>query len=536
MSGQNERPILTTRQGHPVTDNQSLRSVGERGPATLENYQFIEKITHFDRERIPERVVHARGTGAYGYFEAYGKIGDEPATKYTRAKVLTQAGNRTELFVRFSTVIGSKDSPETARDPRGFAVKFYTEDGNWDLVGNNLRIFFIRDAIKFPDMIHAFKPDPVTNRQEAWRFYDFVSNSPEALHMVTWVKSPWGIPADYRHMEGSGVNTYKLVNDEGIAHLAKFSWVPKQGVKNLTSAQAAEIQAKDVGHATRDLYEAIERGEYPEWEFCVQLMSDDPHDELDFDPLDDTKRWPEDKFPLLPAGRMVLNRNPDNFHAETEQSAFGTGVLVDGIDFSDDKMLQGRTLSYSDTQRYRVGANYLQLPVNSPKGTTARTNQQGGEMAYYVDQAGANKHVNYEPSSTGGLREAPRPGKDYHQWVEGHLGRYQTTRTADDYKQTGERYRSFEQWERDELIANLAADMKDCPEHIALRMVWHFWHCDPDYGTRVAQAAGIDLGKAKALPPLEGKPPPGQNRPGATYTSGRREEPAGTQPGKRAAE
>jgi catalase len=536
MSGQDNNPILTTRQGHPVTDNQSLRSVGERGPATLENYQFIEKITHFDRERIPERVVHARGTGAYGYFEATGKIGDEPATKYTRAKVLTEAGHRTQVFVRFSTVIGSKDSPETARDPRGFAVKFYTVDGNWDLVGNNLRIFFIRDAIKFPDMIHAFKPDPVTNRQEPWRFYDFVQHHPESLHMVTWVKSPWGIPAGYRNMEGSSVNTYKLVNAEGVAHLAKFSWVPKQGVKNLTSQQAAEIQAKDVGHATKDLYEAIERGDHPEWTFCVQLMEDGPHDELDFDPLDDTKRWPEDKFPLLPIGRMVLDRNPDNVHAETEQSAFGTGVLVDGIDFSDDKMLQGRTLSYSDTQRYRVGANYLQLPVNAPKGTKARTNQQGGEMAHYVDQAGANKHVNYEPSSQGGLTEAPRPGKDYHQWVEGHLGRYQTTRTRDDYRQAGERYRSFEDWEREDLIANLAEDMRACPENIALRMVWHFWHCDPDYGTRVAQAAGIDLEKAKALPPLPGKPAPGQDRPGPTYSSGRREEPKGAQPGQQAAE
>ncbi|PHK94748.1 catalase [Pseudoroseomonas rhizosphaerae] len=519
-----DRKVLTTRQGHPVYDNQSLRSVGERGPATLENYQFIEKITHFDRERIPERVVHARGAGAHGYFEAYGRIGNEPASRYTRARVLTETGVKTPLFVRFSTVIGSKDSPETARDPRGFAVKFKTVDGNWDLVGNNLRIFFIRDAIKFPDMIHAFKPDPVTNRQEAWRFYDFVAHHPEALHMVTWVKSPWGIPADYRHMEGSSVNTYKLVNAEGVAHLAKFSWVPKQGVKNLTSQQAAEIQARDTGHATRDLYDAIARGDYPEWEFCVQLMSDDPHDELDFDPLDDTKRWPEDKFPLLPVGRMVLNRAPDDFFAEVEQSAFGTGVLVDGIDFSDDKMLQGRTLSYSDTQRYRVGANYLQLPVNAPQEKArAHTNQRDGVMAYHVDRGGQNRHVNYEPSMMGGLQEAPRPAKEYHQWVEGHLGRYQTTRTQDDYRQAGDRYRSFEDWERDDLIANMVADMKECPEPIALRMVWHWWHCDEDYGRRVAEGAGIDLKEALALPPLPNRPAPGGRLQGPTYTSGQAE-------------
>ncbi|MDR5734562.1 catalase [Caballeronia sp. LZ025] len=518
-----DEKVLTTRQGHPVQDNQSMRTVGERGPATLENYPFIEKITHFDRERIPERVVHARGTAALGYFEAYGKVGNEPAEKYTRAKVLTKAGVKTPVFLRFSTVIGAKESPETARDPRGFAIKFYTEDGNWDLVGNNLKIFFIRDAIKFPDMIHAFKPDPLSNRQEPWRFFDFVAHHPESLHMVTWVKSPWGIPADYRHMQGSSVNTYKLVNDQGEAVLVKFSFEPKQGVKNLTSAQAAEIQGRDVGHATRDLYDAIERGDHPEWEMCVQIMSDDDHPELDFDPLDDTKRWPEDKFPLLPVGRLVLNQNPKNVFAETEQSAFGTGVLVDGIDFSDDKMLQGRTLSYSDTQRYRVGPNYLQLPVNAPKNG-AQTNQRDGEMAYYVDNAGENPHVNYEPSMMGGLKEAPKKQHDYHPWVEGHLGRYQASRTQDDYKQAGERYRSFEDWERDDLIANLVADMKACPKPIALRMVWHFWHCDPDYGTRVAEGAGIDLEEAKKLPPLEGKPAPGERREAQLYTSNEPEE------------
>ncbi|WP_312798816.1 catalase [Pseudomonas sp.] len=514
-----EQKTLTTRQGHPVSNNQSLRSVGERGPATLENYQFIEKITHFDRERIPERVVHARGTAAHGYFEPYGKIGDEPASKYTRAKVLTKTGVQTPIFLRFSTVIGGKESPETAQDPRGFAIKFYTEDGNWDLVGNNLKVFFIRDAIKFPDMIHAFKPDPVSNRQEPWRFYDFVQHHPEALHMVTWVKSPWGRPATYRNMQGSSVNTYKLVNDKGEAVLCKFSFEPKQGVKNLTSEQAAEIQKNDVGHATRDLYDAIERGEFPEWEMCVQIMSEDEHLNLDFDPLDDTKRWPEDKFPLLPVGRIVLNRNPSNVFAETEQSAFGTGVLVDGIDFSDDKMLQGRTLSYSDTQRYRVGANYLQLPINAAK-TTVATNQRDGFMAYNVDNGGENPHVNYEPSTQGGLREAPKPKKDYHQWVEGHLGRYQTTKTAADYKQAGDRYRTFEDWEREDLINNITGDLKQCPENIQLRMIWHFWHCDPDYGQRLADGVGVDIEKAKALPPLEGRPAPGQDLDVTLYDTG----------------
>ncbi|UGB37688.1 catalase [Frateuria soli] len=519
MADQPERPesgspedTLTTRQGHPVHNNQAMRTVGQRGPATLENYQFIEKITHFDRERIPERVVHARGAAAHGWFEAYGRIGEEPASTYTRAKVLTRAGIKTPVFVRFSTVIGGKDSPETARDPRGFAIKFYTEDGNWDLVGNNLKLFFIRDAIKFPDMVHAFKPDPVTNRQEAWRFYDFVAANPEALNMVTWVKSPWGIPADYRHMTGSSVNTYRLVDGEGKAVLCKFSFTPKAGVRNLTSAQAAAIQAQDVGHATRDLYESIERGDHPEWEMSVQIMEDGPHEELDFDPLDATRRWPEDRFPLRPIGRMVLDRNPDNVFAESEQAAFGTGVLVDGIDFSDDKLLQGRTLSYSDTQRHRVGANYLQLPINRPRCGT-RTNQRDGQMAYAVDRSGANPHVNYEPSVVAGLHEAAASGPEFRPHAEGAVGRYPFPREQDDYRQVGEHYRLFEDWEREELIANLVADMKACPEPIALRMVWHFWHADRDYGRRVAYGAGIDLEAALKLPPLPGRPAPREPQP-----------------------
>lgn len=483
---------LTTRQGHPVVNNQNMRTVGSRGPTTLENYAFIEKITHFDRERIPERVVHARGAGAHGYFEAYGKVGDEPIAKYTRAKLFQEKGKRTPLFIRFSTVIGGGWSPETARDPRGFAVKMYTEDGNWDLVGNNLKVFFIRDAIKFPDMIHAFKPDPVTNRQDNTRFFDFVSNTPEALHMITFVFSPWGIPATYRHMEGSGVNTYKWVNEKGEGVLVKYHWVPKQGVKNLTQAQAEQIQAKNVGHATQDLYESIARGDYPEWELCVQLMSDDEHPELDFDPLDDTKVWPEDKFPLKAVGKMVLNRNPENYFAEVEQAAFGTGVLVDGLDFSDDKMLQGRTLSYSDTQRYRVGPNYLQVPINRPQCPFS-TNQRDGQMAYNVDLGPAqNPHVNYEPSTLGGLTEAKPSGAPHEPEVKGKLTRAKIER-ENNYGQAGERYRAFEEWERNELISNLVGALKDCPAQIQEKMVYHFAQCDADYGRRVAEGLGLKV-------------------------------------------
>ncbi len=481
------QPVLTTRQGHPVADNQSTRTVGERGPATLENYHFIEKITHFDRERIPERVVHARGAGAHGYFETYGTVGGEPVAKYTRAKLFQQKGKRTPVFVRFSTVVHGGHSPETLRDPRGFATKFYTEDGNWDLVGNNLKVFFIRDAMKFPDLVHSFKPDPVTFRQDAKRIFDFISLTPESTHMITWLFSPWGIPASYRMMQGSGVNTYKWVNAEGVGTLVKYHWVPKLAVKNLTQAEAEAIQAKNFNHATQDLYEAIERGDFPQWELNVQFMEDNEHVELNFDPLDDTKIWPEDRFPMRPVGRMVLDRNPVNYFAEVEQAAFGTGVLVDGLEFSDDKMLQGRSLSYSDTQRYRVGPNYLQLPINRPK-THVATNQRDGQMAYHVDgvEAGENPHVNYEPSSLGGLKEAVPAGKPHSPQYAATLVRQKISRT-NDFQQAGERWRAFESWERDELIFNLVDALKDCPKDIQQRMISHFTQADAEYGRRVAE-------------------------------------------------
>ncbi len=492
-SGGKKDLTLTNRQGHPIYDNQNMRTVGDRGPTVLENYQFLEKITHFDRERVPERVVHARGAGAHGYFEAYGKIGNDKASKYTRAKLFQEKGTRTPLFVRFSTVTHGGHSPETLRDPRGFAVKFYTEDGNWDLVGNNLKIFFIRDAIKFPDLIHSFKPDPVTNRQDPNRLFDFLSLSPETMNMVTWLFSPWGIPASYRTMEGSGVNTYKMVNKDGEGVLVKYHWVPKQGVKNLTQDEADKIT--NFNHATEDLFDAIDRGDFPEWELQVQIMSDDEHSELDYDPLDDTKVWDEEQFPMMPVGRMVLDRNPQNYFAEVEQVAFGTGVLVDGLDFSDDKMLQGRTFSYSDTQRHRVGTNYLQLPINKPQKQAA-TNQRDGNMVYYVDgnEAGENPHVNYEPSSRNGLQEASEAKHAPHTpYVAGKVVRQAISR-PNPYGQAGERYRSFEDWERDELINNLGNLLAQCNKDIQERMVDHLTKCDKDYGKRVAE--GIkDSGK-----------------------------------------
>jgi catalase len=496
------RRVLTDRQGHPIYDNQNQRTVGARGPATLENYHFLEKISHFDRERIPERVVHARGAVAFGYFEATGKLGDEPIARYTRAKLFAEAGKRTPLAVRFSTVIGGRDSSEAARDPRGFAVKFYTEDGNWDLVGNNLGVFFIRDAIKFPDVIHSLKPDPLTFRQDPNRIFDFMSQTPESMHMLVNLFSPRGIPADYRHQQGFGVNTYKWVNAEGETHLVKYHWIPKLGVSSMTEADAAVVQGGDLGHATKDLYESIERGDYPEWELRVQIMSDDEHPELDFDPLDDTKVWPENEFPPLVIGRMVLDRNVSNFFTDNEQIAFGTGVLVDGLDFSDDKMLVGRTFSYSDTQRYRVGPNYLQLPVNQPKGAEVRTNQRDSAMAYQVDDGGENPHINYEPSLRAGLAEAPYPAHDEQgPVINGRVTRKRLPRT-NDYTQAGQRYLLLEQWEKDDLVQNMVTQLSQCGKAIQERMVWHFFLVEDELGQRVGEGLGITADDVRQLEPL----------------------------------
>ncbi len=496
-----ERAVLTNRQGHPVYDNQNQRTVGARGPATLENYQFLEKISHFDRERIPERVVHARGAVAYGYFEATGTWGDQPIADLTRAKLFAAAGKRTDLAIRFSTVIGGRDSSEAARDPRGFAVKFYTEDGNWDLVGNNMAVFFVRDALKFPDVIHSLKPDPVTFRQEPARIFDFMSQTPESMHMLMQLFSPRGIPADYRHMQGFGVNTYKWVNAAGESKLVKYHWIPKQGVRSMTDADAAVVQGGDLGHASKDLREAIERGEFPEWELLVQVMDDHDHPELDFDPLDDTKVWPENEFPPRSVGKMVLNANVRNFFAENEQISFGTGVLVDGLDFSDDKMLVGRTFSYSDAQRYRVGPNYLQLPVNAPHAVV-HTNQRDGQMAFANDD-GINPHINYEPSITAGaLVEGDYPTHDVQgPVISGRLTRARLPRT-NDYTQAGQRFLLMDPWEQDDLVANLVALIGEASRDVQERMVWHFLMCEDALGLRVGDGLGIGPDDVRHLEPL----------------------------------
>ncbi len=490
---QKSAKVLTNRQGRPVSDNQNSRVVGDNGPLLLENYNFLEKIAHFNRERVPERVVHARGAGAHGYFEAYGTIGDEPASKYTRAKVLQTKGKKTPVFVRFSTVVGGGHSPETTRDPRGFATKFYTDEGNWDLVGNNHPVFFIRDPIKFPDLIHSSRPSPVTNRFDPNRRFDFVSNSPESL-LVTLITSSYrGVPKGYRFLDGFGVHAFKLVNDAGEAVLVRFTWTSKQGTAGLTHAEACEMQSTNLYHATEDLYLAIERGEFPEWELGVQIMSDDDHPELPFDPLDATKVWPLDLFPLHPVGRMVLDRNPADYFTEVEQVAFSPGVVVDGIDFSNDRLLLGRTFAYSDSQRYRIGPNYLQLAINRPRCPVA-TNYGAGPMAYQVDSAAANidGHINYEPSSGNALREAPPVSTAYEPFVQGHVRQRHITRT-DDHSQGGEFYRSLEQWAKDDLILNLVTFLGHARIDLQKKMVDHFLRMDSEFGSRVADGLKLDV-------------------------------------------
>jgi catalase len=477
---------LTTNQGVPVSDNQNSLTVGERGPVLLQDVHLIEKLAHFDRERIPERVVHAKGAGAHGYFQVYKSM-----AKYTCAKFLQDPKKKTPVFVRFSTVVGARGSADTARDPRGFAVKFYTEDGNYDLVGNNLPVFFIRDSIKFPDMVHAFKPAPdtgyPTSSSANSRFWDFISLTPESTHMIAWLFSDRGTVKSYRKMEGFGVNTYKWVNADGKAVYVKYHWKPKAGIETIDRHEAARLAGEDPDIATRDLYETIASGKTIEYELCVQIMEIVDESKQDFDPLDATKTWPEDKFPLIPVGKMVLNRNPENFFAETEQAAFCPASIVPGIDFSADKLLQGRTFSYADTQRHRLGANYLQLPINRPKASV-NNNQRDGAMQYGPYGGGT---VNYEPNTLAGgepHEAAAVSTEDYN--VRGKLTRKKISLT-NDFKQAGERYRSLRRVDQEHLIDNIVDSLGKANRQIQQRMVENLTKADRELGGKVRKGMKI---------------------------------------------
>jgi catalase len=477
---------MTTNQGYPIFDDNSSLTVGNRGPTLLQDFQFIEKIAHFDRERIPERVVHAKGAGAFGYFQVYKSM-----AKYTKAQFLQDPDAKTPVFVRFSTVAGGRGSADTVRDVRGFATKFYTKEGNYDLVGNDIPVFFIRDAMKFPDLVHSVKAEPHNNMPSSStghnNFWDFISLTTESTHMLTWVFSDRGTPASYRMVEGFGVNTYKWVNNEGKAALIKYHWKPKLGVKNFDREKATRIAGEDPDYLTRDLWEAIERGEFVEYEFFVQMMNISEEQNQSFDPLDPTKTWPEDKFPLMPVGKMVLDRNPENFFVQVEQAAFCPANLVPGIEFSDDKLLQGRTFSYVDTQRYRLGANFHELPTNRPLLPPAN-NQRDGAMQSQVFQG----PVNYGPSSRGGPATALPEGTPYSPHIQGNLVREKIKKT-DDFTQAGERYRSMSKTEMKHLVENLVADLSHVTDvKIQKRAVENLAKADEGLGRAVAVGLGLE--------------------------------------------
>jgi catalase len=492
---------LTTQQGMPVSDDQNTLRQGGRGPALIEDAHFREKIFHFDHERIPERVVHARGYGAHGYFETY-----QPLTALTRADIFQRAGEKTPVFVRFSTVAGNKGSADLARDVRGFAVKFYTKEGNWDLVGNNIPVFFIQDAIKFPDLVHSVKQEPDRDFPQAQsahdNFWDFVSLMPEAMHMIMWIMSDRAIPRSFRFMEGFGVHTFRFVNAEGQSTFVKFHWKPKLGLQSVVWNEAVKINGADPDFHRRDLWNAIQSGDFPEWELGLQTFDQAFADSFDFDILDATKLIPEDVLPVTPVGRLVLDRMPENFFAETEQVAFMTQNVVPGIDFSNDPLLQGRNFSYLDTQIKRLGGpNFTHLPINAPKCPFHHF-QQDGHMAFHNPKGRANYEPNSWGTEIGGPREAPMQGfQTLAQEPEGPKVRLRAESFADHYSQARQFYRSQTAVEQKHIGAALVFELSNCETPaIRERVVSHLLNIDTDLAQTVATGLGLTV-LPKAAPP-----------------------------------
>jgi len=476
----NSKEALTTGFGAPVGDRLNSMTAGPRGPLLVQDTVYIDEMAHFDRERIPERVVHAKGAGAFGYFEVTHDI-----SKYTKAVVFDKIGKRTPLAVRFSTVGGESGSADTARDPRGFAVKFYTEQGVWDLVGNNTPIFFIRDPILFPSFIHTQKRNPVTHLKDANMFWDFITLRPETSHQVSFLFSDRGTPDGYRFMNGYGSHTFKLVNAQGKPVYCKFHFKTDQGIKNLSAKRAGELAGENPDYALEDLYNAIANGNFPSWSLYIQVMSIEEAEKSKFNPFDVTKVWPHSEYPLIPVGRMVLNRNPTNYFAEVEQIAFAPAHLIPGVEASPDKMLQGRLFSYPDTHRHRLGANYLQLPVNCP--FKARNYQRDGPSTMTDNGNGA---PNYFPNSFSG----PNHHKDYLETpapVTGDAKRYDTG-NEDNFSQCGVFWRNvLDEGAKSRLIENISSHLINAAEFIQDRAVANFTKCDADYGRRLKEA--LDL-------------------------------------------
>ena len=475
---------LTTDAGTPVGDNQNSQTAGPGGPVVLEDSHLIEKLQRFDRERIPERVVHARGTGAFGMFQQTADI-----SALSKAQVFTP-GTQTPVFVRFSTVMGYRGSPEQARDPRGFAVKFYTQQGNWDVVGINLPIFFIRDAIKFPDFVHANKPSAVTGVQDADLAFDFFAHAPEAINMLTRLYSNLGMPDSYRHMDGYGVHAFKLVNAQGEVHYAKFHWKSKQGLHNLRPQEIAAAIGNDWNHNTNDLYNAIKAGNNPAWDLYIQVLEPKDLAKFDFDALDDTKTWTN--VPEQEIGTMTLNRVPDNYFESTEESAFAPSRLVPGIEPSEDRMLQGRLFAYADTQMYRVGANYNSLPINRPLVPVTNEDQDGA-----MNSSGRKGDTNYEPSTVHEVADDAQ-FKAVRTPLTGTIQQQSIAKTRN-FFQAGEYFRSLSAQGKTDLITALSGDLN----HVSnaankLAMLSYFYKADATYGTRLAQATHADVAGVKA--------------------------------------
>ena len=478
-----ESTLLTTAAGAPGADNQNVMTAGRRGPTLLQDVWLMEKLAHFDREVIPERRMHAKGSGAYGIFTVTHDI-----SRYTRAKIFSQVGKKTELFARFTTVAGERGAADAERDIRGFAVKFYTEEGNWDMVGNNTPVFFLRDPLKFPDLNHAVKRDPRTNLRSAKNNWDFWTSLPEALHQVTIVMSERGIPATYRHMHGFGSHTFGFINAANERYWVKFHFKSRQGIRNLTDAEAEALIGKDRESHQRDLYESVERDDFPRWTLKVQVMPEKDASKLPYNPFDLTKIWPHRDYPLIEVGVMELNRNPENFFAEVEQSAFNPANVVPGIGFSPDKMLQARLFSYGDAQRYRLGVNHLQIPVNAPRCPAASYHRDG---AMRVD-GNFGSRIGYEPNSYGQWREQ----KDYREpplSLEGAADHWNHREDADYYSQPAALFRLMTPGQRQVLFENTARAMGDAPREIKLRHIRNCFKADSAYGTGVAGACGIAL-------------------------------------------
>ena len=478
---------MTQDSGAPVGDNENSKTAGPEGPVLLEDFHLIEKLARFDRERIPERVVHARGTGVQGMF-----VASEDFSRHTKASLFAQPGKETPVFVRFSTVMGYRGSAEAARDPRGFAVKFNTDQGNWDLVGINEPIFFIRDAIKFPDFVHANKPSAITNIQDPNLAFDFFSRTPESTHMLTYLYSDLiGMPASYREMDGYGVHAFRLVNAKGQQIFAKFHWKSVQGLKGMTLEQQ---HAADPNYATRDLYDNIRAGHFPKWDLYVQLLTAEQVAQLPYDGFDDTKTW--ENVPEVKVGTMTLNKVPDNYFQYTEQSAFAPGVMVPGIEPSPDKMLQGRLFAYADTQRYRIGANYQELPVNRPLVKVANNNQDGSMS--FDPQAG---ELNYEPSTAkqaGAV--APQSSFRLSEYPVSGVAQQAAIAKTDDFSQAGELWRSYSKQDQSDLVRDLASDLNQIRDHgVKVRQVSYFYKADSDYGTQLAQATHLDVNEVATL-------------------------------------